>query len=216
VQQSNDGVVFAAGTTLPVGLRDLLADQKARQGIRIMAGTTNVTKLAGKATEIAAETVRKVAEQNAAQVEKVIETATAQTHKALETTTMDQMTNATAGMQKSAEDVAEFGRGNMEAFTKASQTYFAGLQDLSRQAFAMMQGLSEQSVENAKALSSVKSLREAAELNAAFVKSTMEKSVAETAKLNEAAFKLAEQASAPLAARWTLALEKMTKPAIRM
>ena len=181
-----------------------------------MAGTTNVTKLAGKATTLAAETVRKVAEQNAAQVEKAIETGAANTLNTLEKTPMDQMTQTADTMQKGAEDVAEFGRGNVEAFTKATQTYMAGLQDLSRQAFSMMQGFGEQSIENAKALSSVRSLKEAAELNTAFVKSAMEKSVSETTKLNEAAFKLAEQASAPIAARWTLAMEKMTKPAIRM
>ncbi|MBO1079724.1 phasin family protein [Roseomonas haemaphysalidis] len=181
-----------------------------------MAGTTNVTKLAGKATTLAAETVRKVAEQNAAQVEKAIETGAANTLNTLEKTPMDQMTQTADTMQKGAEDVAEFGRGNVEAFTKATQTYMAGLQDLSRQAFSMMQGFGEQSIENAKALSSVRSVKEAAELNTAFLKSAMEKSVSETTKLNEAAFKLAEQASAPIAARWTLAMEKMTKPAIRM
>jgi hypothetical protein len=181
-----------------------------------MAGTTNVTKLAGKATTLAAETVRKVAEQNSAQVEKAIEAGAVNTLNALEKTPVDQMTQTAETMQKGAEDVAEFGRGNVEAFTKATQTYMAGMQDLSRQAFAMMQGFGEQSIETAKAMSLVKSLKEAAELNAAFVKSTMEKSVSETAKLNEAAFKLAEQASAPIAARWTLAIEKMTKPAIRM
>jgi phasin family protein len=179
-----------------------------------MAGTTNVTKLAGKATSDTTETVRKAAMQTVAQVPQPPAPVPATPHAALENK-MDQMTTMTTGLQKSAEDAVEFGRGNFEAFTKASQTYMTGLQDLSRQAFAVAQGFSEQAVENVKALSSVKSLKEAAELQATFTRSAMEKSVAETTKLNEAAFKLAEQASAPIAARWTLAVEKFTKPATR-
>jgi hypothetical protein len=182
-----------------------------------MAATTNVTKLAGGATKLIGQMAQKVADQNAAQVEKVLETGPALTHTALETTPhMDQMTQVTENFSKGAEDAMEFGRGNVEAFTKATQAYMAGLQDLSRQAFALYQGMGEQAVENARALSSVKSLREAAELNTTFLRTTMEKSVSETARLNEAAFKLAEQSAAPLAARWTMALEKMTKAAPRL
>ncbi|MDB5370365.1 MAG: phasin [Roseomonas sp.] len=181
-----------------------------------MAGTTNVTKLAGEATALTAEAVRKVAAHNAAQVKKAADTGAAKTPAALENTSMDQMTKMTDGLQKTTEDAVEFNRGNIEAFTKAAQTYMAGLQDLSRQAFAMMQGFGEQAVENTKALSTMKSLKEAAELQTGFARSTLEKSVAEATKLNEAAFKLAEQAAAPLAARWTLAMEKMAKPIARI
>jgi len=184
-----------------------------------MAGTTNVTKLAGKATSATTETVRQAALQTVAHVPQVPAPAPvpAIPHAALENKTMsDQMTKMTDGVQKSAEDAVEFGRGNFEAFTKATQAYVTGLQDLSRQAFAVAQGFGEQAVENAKALSSVKSLKEASELQATFARSAIEKSVAETTKLNEAAFKLAEQASAPLAARWTLAVEKFTKAAPRV
>lgn len=185
-----------------------------------MASTTNVTKLVGGAkgdAKLIEQMARKVADQNAAQVEKVLETGPANTHTALETTPhMDQMTQASESFTKGAEDAMDFGRGNLEAFTKATQTYMAGLQDLSRQAFALYQGMGEQAVENARALTSVKSLREAAELNTTFLRNTMEKSVSETTRLNEAAFKLAEQSAAPLAARWTMALEKMTKAAPRV
>ncbi|WP_235035229.1 phasin family protein [Roseomonas sp. 18066] len=125
---------------------------------------------------------------------------------------MDQITRGTEGFYKATEEAVEFGRGNLEALTKATQTYITGLQDLSKQAFAVMQGLNEQAVANAKALSSVKSLKEAAELQTGFAKLQLEKSIAEATKLNEAAFKLAEQSSAPIAARMTLAVEKFSRP----
>jgi phasin family protein len=139
-------------------------------------------------------------------------TIAAKTRTALESN-MDQITRTTEGLYKATEDAVEFNRGNLEAFTKASQTYMSGLQDLSKQAFAMMQSMGEQSVQNAKALASVKSVKEAAELQTVFVKSTLETSVAEATRLNEAAFKLAEQSSAPIAARMTVAMEKFGRPA---
>jgi hypothetical protein len=51
------------------------------------------------------------------------------------------------------------------------------------------------------------------ELQTTFAKSQMEKGMAEATKLNEAAFKLAEQSSAPIAARMTLAMERIARPA---
>ncbi len=178
-----------------------------------MAGATNVTKLAGKSASVTTDTARKVVKP-APKAPDTTETKTS--HTALEKMSVDQVTKTTETLYKSAEDAVEFNRGNFEAFTKAAQTYMTGLQDLSRQAFAVAQGFGEQAVENAKALAAVKSLKEATDLQAGFARSAMEKTVAETTKLNEAAFKLAEQASAPLAARWTLAVEKFTKPAARV
>lgn len=142
---------------------------------------------------------------------ETIENSAAQGRTAMEKN-MDQATRSTEGFYKATEEAVEFGRGNIEAFTKATQTYVAGMQDLGKQAFAVMQALNEQAVQNAKALATVKSLKEAAELQASFAKAQLEKTINETTKLNEAAFKLAEQSSAPLAARMTLAMERMTRP----
>jgi phasin family protein len=174
-----------------------------------MAATTNVTKLAGKAASVTPKI--------SAPAPKAPEPSAAIHHAATESVKMsDQMTKTADGLYKSAEDVVEFGRGNFEAMTKATQAYVAGMQELSRQAFAVAQGFGEQAVENAKALSSVKSVKEAADLQASFARTAVEKTISETTKLNEAAFKLAEQASAPLAARWTLAMEKFAKPVARV
>jgi hypothetical protein len=61
-------------------------------------------------------------------------------------------------------------------------------------------------------MAAVKSLKEAADIQAAFAKASMERSMSEAAKLQEASFKLAEQAYAPLTARMSLAVEKFGKP----
>ncbi|MXP66006.1 phasin family protein [Roseomonas sp. M0104] len=143
---------------------------------------------------------------------KMIEESGAQTRTAMEKN-MEKATRTAEGLYKATEEAMEFGRGNFEAFTKATQTYVSGMQELSKQAFAAMQVLNEQAVQNARAMSSVKSLKEAADLQSTFAKVQLEKSMSEATKLSEAAFKLAEQSAAPLAARMTLAMERMTRPA---
>jgi len=125
---------------------------------------------------------------------------------------VEQVTKTAEGVFKAAEEAVEFGRGNLEAVAKSAQTWTVGVQDLSRQAFAVVQGLTDQALENAKALAAVKSLKEAAELQASFARASFERAVNETARLNEAAFRLAEQAAAPLTARATLAVEKFGRP----
>jgi phasin family protein len=124
---------------------------------------------------------------------------------------MQQANKATETMMKAAEEAAAFGRGNVEAITQATQIYVAGVQDLGKQTFAMVQGLADATVESAKALSSVKSLQEAMQIQSNYARAAMEKSVSESAKLGEAALKLTEQAFAPITARMTLAAEKITK-----
>lgn len=75
-------------------------------------------------------------------------------------------------LMKAAEEATEFNRGNLEAVTKASQLYMTGMQDLSRQTMALFQALSDHTLEGVKTLSAVKSLKEAAEFQASFTKTT--------------------------------------------
>ncbi len=155
--------------------------------------------------------VKKIAAEGAEQAQKIVTEGAAQARVAMEKS-MEQMSKGAEGVMKAAEEFADFGRGNVEAFTKAAQTWATGTQDLARQAMALAQGLTDHTLEGAKALSSVKSLNEAAEIQAKFAKSAMEKAVAESAKMQEAVFKLTEQAVAPISARMTVAMEKMAKP----
>jgi phasin family protein len=140
-----------------------------------------------------------------------IEAVPAQMREAVEKT-MDQATKSAEGLFKAAEEAAEFGRGNLEAVAKATQVYVAGVQDLGKQTLAMVQGLADHTVAGAKALGTVKSLKEAAEIQATYARAALEKSFSETAKLQEAALKLAEASFAPISARMTLAVEKFSKP----
>jgi len=113
---------------------------------------------------------------------------------------------------KTAEEFVAFGQGNLEAVMKSGQIWSAGWQDLSRQMAATAQASFEETVSTFKALSGVKSLKDAMDLQASLARATLEKTFSESGKLTDASFKLAEQTLAPLTARMTMAVEKFAKP----
>jgi phasin family protein len=114
---------------------------------------------------------------------------------------------------KTAEELVSFGQGNFEAILKSGQIWAAGMQDLSKQMAATAQASFDETMATFKALTSVRSLKDAMELQASLARSAMEKTLSESGKLTDASFKLTEQAIAPITARVTLAVEKFAKSA---
>jgi phasin family protein len=112
---------------------------------------------------------------------------------------------------KTAEELMSFGQGNFEALVKSSQVWANGVQDIGKQMAASAQASFEESMSTFKALSSVKSLKDAFDLQASFARSAMEKTVAESGRLTDASVKLTEQTLAPITARVSLAVEKFAK-----
>lgn len=159
-----------------------------------------VAKLAD-VKKLASET----AQANAAYARMVVDESASRTRATTEKG-MEQMNRAADGFLKAAEEAAAFGRGNVEALAKATQAYVSGVQDLSRQTVAMVQGLTDQALEGAKALAGAKSLKEAAEIQALFARSAFDRTTSETAKLQQAVLQVAERAFAPLTQRATAAV----------
>ncbi len=116
-------------------------------------------------------------------------------------------------VMKTAEELVAFSQGNMEAVVKSTQIWAAGLQDLSKHMAAAAQSSVDQSMSAFKAMSGVKSLKDVFELQSAFARSALEKSLTESGKLTDASFKLTEQALAPITARMNVAVEKFAKAA---
>jgi phasin family protein len=114
---------------------------------------------------------------------------------------------------KTAEELVAFGQGNVEAMVKSGQVWAAGMQDISKQIAANAQASFDETLSTFKAFTSVKSLKDAFDLQATFARSTMEKTLAESGKLTDASLKLTEQTLAPLTARVSLAVEKFAKSA---
>ena len=86
---------------------------------------------------------------------------------------------------------------------KSGQIWAAGVQDLSKHLAATAQASFDESISTFKALTCVKSLKDAMDLQTAFARATLEKTLAESGKLTDASIKLTEQALAPITARVT-------------
>jgi phasin family protein len=114
---------------------------------------------------------------------------------------------------RTAQDFVSFSQGNFEAFIKSGQIWAAGVQDIGKQVAATAQAHYDESVSVFKALTTVKSLKEAFDLQSGLARTSLEKAVSETGRLTDASLKLAEEAIAPLTARVTLAVETFSKSA---
>jgi phasin family protein len=126
--------------------------------------------------------------------------------------TQTKMKEGMEKVMKTAEELVAFGQGNFEAFVKSGQIWAAGVQDLSKQVAATAQASMDETVSTIKAMSGVKSLKDAIDLQSNFARAAMEKTLAESGRLTDASLRLTEQALAPITARVTLAVEKFAKP----
>lgn len=111
-------------------------------------------------------------------------------------------------IMKNAEELLSFSQGNMEALMKAGQIWATGLQDLSKQVAASAQASLDETVSAFKAMTTAKSLKEAIDLQSSLARTAMEKAMTGSGQFADASFKLAEQAFAPLTARFQLAAQR--------
>ena len=168
------------------------------------------------ATEQAVEAGQETAEKVTSVVKRGGEAASAAVKQAavvVSNAAEKGQTRVTESMEKAmktAEEFVSFNQGNLEALIKSGQILATGMQDLGKQVAATAQARFEESMATFKALGSVKSVKEAIDLQTTFARSSMEKAMADTGKLTDASFKLAEQAIAPLTARVTLAVENFS------
>ncbi|MBP0446785.1 phasin family protein [Roseomonas sp. SSH11] len=170
-----------------------------------------VARLATDTVTNATSTISQAAETTTAKTAGFAEAGTTQLRTTMERS-MEQASKAAEGSFKAAQEFAEFSRGNAETLAQVAQTWMVGTQDLSRQFFAFGQSLTDHALEGARALAGVKSLKEAAEIQANYARGTMDKVMSETAKLQEASLRLAEQVATPVTQRVSLAMERAAKP----
>jgi phasin family protein len=162
---------------------------------------------AAPAMDAGVEAMESLVKQGAEAAEKGFEQAQAAMKQQ-----MQEAQKHAAAAQKTLEEAIAFGRGNLEAFVKASTILTEGMQEMARASLAFGQAAFAEGMENAKALAGVKSMREALDLQATFAKASTEKFVAETTKLSESSAKLAEKAMAPVIERVNLAVKTFGKP----
>ena len=110
------------------------------------------------------------------------------------------------------EDFAAFSKGNIEAVVASSAIVAKGAEDFSKAYAALVKGLFEQYIAAGKTILTAKSLDEVVSLSNGFAKTNYESMVAEAGKLQELSVQVANEALAPLSARFTIAVEKFAKP----
>ena len=114
---------------------------------------------------------------------------------------------------KTTEDFVSFGQGTVEALVKSGQIVATGLQDIGKLMAASAQASMEEAMSTFRALSGVRSVKEAIDLQATLARSAVEKTLTQSGQVAETSFKLAEQAMAPITSRVSLAVQSFGKAA---
>lgn len=160
------------------------------------AMTTDPTPLAAK-DEIMNETVTNIADKAQDQARTMFAQANEQTRSSMEKG------------KKVAEDMAEFGKGNVEAIVESARIAAKGIESFGKDSAAFARARYESTAETVRAMASVKSPTELMQLQADYFRSAFDAVVAEASRSTEASLKLAGEIAAPLQNRLAIATDKM-------
>ena len=176
-------------------------------------------KAAAKATKAAqpAETVEAAVAAGKETVENVVKVGTEAATKGVEKAVAVGQEQVAAAVKagtdafKNYEEVIAFNKANVDAVVKANALFVKGMQDLNKEIFAMAQATLEENAEVTKKVLGCKSVQDAFAIQNDLVKANYEKAMTESRKISDMTVKLAEEASAPIASRVNLTVEKFTK-----
>lgn len=132
------------------------------------------------------------------------------TAKKVETIAADAQKTVTEQMDKVAksfEDVAAFGKDNMDAVVKSTGAAVKVAEEMNAEVLAFSKKSVEESVAAAKELAGTKTVTEFVEKQSAFTKASFDGLVAQMTKFNEMMTSAAKDVSEPLSARVTAATE---------
>lgn len=110
------------------------------------------------------------------------------------------------------EEFASFSKGNVEAVAASGAVVVKGAEDFSKAYALLTKTFFEKYVAIGKVVLAAKSVEEVVAISNDFAKTSYESLVAEAGKLQELSVQVANEALAPLSARFTIAVEKMAKP----
>ncbi len=160
------------------------------------AMTTDPTPLAAK-DEIMNETVTNIADKAQEQARTMFAQANEQGRSTMEKG------------KKVAEEMTEFGKGNVEAIVESARIAAKGIESFGKDSAAFARARYESTAETVRAMASVKSPTELMQLQADYFRSAFDAVVAEASRSTEASLKLAGEIAAPLQNRLAIATDKM-------
>ena len=119
----------------------------------------------------------------------------------------------TTAITAASEKFMSFGQQTVDAFVKSGQIWATGVQDIGKQMATSAQAQMDQAMGTMRQMATVKSIKEAIDLQTTLARTAMEHAVTEGGKLTDASMKLAEQAMLPITARLTASTEAF-RPAV--
>lgn len=160
-----------------------------------------------KKSEAPARGAKQTAAASQVSYDKPIEAAKEQVQRAQE-----QAQNSSATMLNGYKDLASLNRDNIEAVMQSGAIVANGVEALGKELVAFAQHSIQSNIATANAMFGARSLREVIELQNEFARSRFDSVLAESAKLTDLSFKVANEAFAPLRARFNETVEKVVRP----
>ncbi len=105
--------------------------------------------------------------------------------------------------------VADFHKSSIEALMASAGAFAKGVEKLTSENTAFAKASFEETVANAKAASSSKSVQEAIDLNSDFVRKSVEKNLAQVTKVADICVETAKDSFEPLTVRYGELVEKI-------
>jgi phasin family protein len=170
---------------------------------------------AEKAAKSSKETVNKAVKVGHETMEKAMKSGTdafTKTYEQYFAAAKDQLGKLFPSAAKNFEDLAEFNKGNFDAFMAASNAATKGFETLSQQMIAYNQKAVETSMATAKALLGCKTVQDVVEVHSDLTKKGIDEWLAEGTKFSELTVKVANQAAEPINSRLTEAVDRFMKP----
>ena len=168
-----------------------------------------------KAAKSSKETVNKAVKAGHETMEKAMKSGTDAFTKGYEqyfAAARDQLTKLFPSAAKNFDDLAEFNKGNFDAFLAASNAAAKGFETLSQQMIAYNQKAVETSMATAKALLGCKTVQDVVEVHSDLTRKGIDEWVAEGTKLSELTVKVANETAEPINSRLTEAVDRFMKP----
>ena len=149
---------------------------------------------------------------NAAQqtVQRTQETARRSFDEAVGATKQN-LDQAAGRMFQNLDQFSSFGKENVDAVVKSGQALAKGAEDLSRQMLSYTQQAIEMHVNASRALMGVKTLRELADLQNDYTKTSFDTFIQESTKLSEMAVKTTSEAFEPFNRRASAVIERLSR-----
>lgn len=131
--------------------------------------------------------------------------------------TMQNMTEQFEKMNRDCmsrlEEAAAFNRCNVDAALKASNAVAEGMKEMSEAVLSHVQQATQSAMAAGKAMMGVKTMRELMDIQAEYMRATLDAMMAEGTRISEITVRCTTEAAEPLNARMTDVVEKLSERA---